>query len=401
MTIFSQVRFRPIMAALMAVILVCGDTSRPARAADTSANLGVGATFDSLQVGKTTYQRVLVRSVNARTLMISHSGGLASIRLRDLPPDLQAAFGYKPEAEAALDAADAEAVQRKAKETASRPATAAAKHPGGNSSFDSLMQQFGQPPEIRPAVDLRPKFAELGLNVKNQGPRPSCAVFAIVSALEYQNAQLSGAAERFSEEYLVWATCKTLHRLPRTAPAGEGAEADNSESLDADDEGFSLEDVVTALRAYGIPLQSSLPYSFAKTMSADPPANVIDEARNRRRVSVYALPGHDQATRIANLIQALDAGVTVAVGMQWPAWRTIRTGYLSAQKPAGGAGHAVAVVGYENKTGAIADTVFIFKNSWGVKWGAGGYGYVTYGYLNLNMGNTALLEIAAATGHVE
>jgi hypothetical protein len=91
MTIFHQVRFRPILAALIAVILVCGDTSRPARAADTSPNLGVGATFDSLQVGKTTYLRVLVRSVNARTLLISHAGGLASIRLRDLPPDLQAA----------------------------------------------------------------------------------------------------------------------------------------------------------------------------------------------------------------------------------------------------------------------------------------------------------------------
>ncbi len=397
MTIWSKAGRLQLTAAIMAAILgCCALAGRPARAADAAASLGIGATFDTLQAGKTTYQHVEVRSISARNLMISHAGGLASVRLRDLSPELQAAFGYKPEAEAALNAAEADADQKRAKENSSKPAPASSRRPPGSTTFDSLMQQFGQPPEIRPSVDLRPKFAELALNVKNQGPRPSCAVFAIVSALEYQNAGLTGKAERFSEEYLVWATCKTLHRAARTVTAGGEAEADNSENLDGADEGFTLPEVVTALRAYGIPLQASMPYSFAKTMAAEPPAPVIDEARNHRRVSVFALPGRDQATHIANLIHSLNAGIPVAIGLQWPAWRTIRTGYLSGQKPTGASGHAVTVVGYENKTGAIADTVFIFKNSWGVKWGAGGYGYVTYGYLNLNLGDTALLEVAPA-----
>jgi len=110
-------------------------------------------------------------------------------------------------------------------------------------------------------------------------------------------------------------------------------------------------------------------------------------------VSVFALPGRDQPTRIANLVHALDAGVPVAVGLRWPQWRTLRSGYLSAQKPLEGTGHAVTVVGYENKTGALKDTVFIFKNSWGVHWGASGYGYATYGYLDKNLVDTALLEV--------
>lgn len=384
-----------LLAGLLGWLAVAG---LPAIAADGTApaRLDVGATFETLQVGKIAYPHAKVLSVSARSLVISYPGGLASVRLRDLSPELQAAFDYKPEVEAADEAAQAAAEQKRTTENASKPRAADVKRPQGGTSLDPLLQSFGQPPEIRPGVDLRPRFFDLGLNVKNQGPRPSCAVFAIVSALEYQNARLTGEAERFSEEYLVWATCKILKRAPRVRPDPGGTEAEDSESLDSADEGFALPEVVTALRTYGIPLQASLPYSFAKTMAADPPPAVIDEARSHRRVSIYALPGHDQATRIANLVQALDAGVPVAVGMQWPSWRTIRTGYLSGQTPQAGIGHAVTVVGYENKTGAIQDTVFIFKNSWGVKWGASGYGYVTYGYLNLNLGDTALLEVAPA-----
>lgn len=356
-------------------------------------SLGAGATFDALQVGQATYRHVQVRSVSARTLTISHDGGLTSVRLRDLSSELQAAFGYNPAAEAAEAAAD----EKRAKESAASAAKARSPETkrAAATAFDALLQSFGQAPEIRTAgVDLRPKFFELGLNVKNQGPRPSCAVFAIVSALEYQNAVLTSQAERFSEEYLVWATYKVLHRTP--AAHSEAADED-AESLDAADTGFALSEVVTALRTYGIPSQASLPYTFAKTPAAEPSASVIDEARNRRRVSIVSVPGRDQPTRIANLVQALDAGIPVAIGLQWPPWRTLRTGYLNQQKPAPDGRHAVTLVGYENKTGALQDTVFIFKNSWGVKWGAGGYGYVTYHYLDLNLGDAAVLDIAPAT----
>jgi C1A family cysteine protease len=371
-------------ACLISAGAIAAEPASPVRAA-------VGTVFETLPAGAVTYRHAQVRSINARNVVISHDGGLTSIPLRDLSPDLQAAFGYNPQAEAAEAAADEKRIQEKAAVAKTRPPEV--RRPAGT-AFDALLQSFGQAPEIRTAgVDLRPKFFELGLNVKNQGPRPSCAVFAIVSALEYQNAALTGQAERFSEEYLVWATYKVLHRTP--AAHAEAANED-TESLDGADTGFALSEVVTALRTYGIPLQASLPYTFAKTPAADPPATVIDEARNRRRVSIVSVPGRDQATRIANLVQALNAGTPVAIGLKWPPWRTLRTGYLSQQKPVPDGGHAVTLVGYENKTGALQDTVFIFKNSWGVKWGAGGYGYVTYRYLDLNLGDAAVLDIAPA-----
>jgi hypothetical protein len=363
-------------------------------------SLGVGATFETLQVGSATiYRQVKVRSVNARTLMISHAGGLASVRLQDLSPQLQAAFGYDPVAaassEAALRSAQIEREQRRAKEAG--PKSETRKAPVTNSGFEDLLQKFGQAPEIRRAVDLRPKFQELALNVKNQGARPSCAVFAVVSALEYQNAQLTGQAERFSEEYLIWATCRTLNRAVPVTGEPNATETE-AEDFDGADVGFALSEVVTALRAYGIPPQTRLPYAFGKSMTvSDPPQEIVDEARNRRRVSVFPLPGHTQDTRLANLVQALNSGVPVAVGMGWPPSRSIRTGYLTTQRPREDGGHAVTLVGYENKTGAIRDTVFIFKNSWGMRWGAAGYGFVTYEYLMNNLAETALLDIEPPT----
>ena len=357
------------------------------------ASLGVGSTLESLTVGKTVYQVVQVRSIGPHSVMISHAGGLAAVPLRDLSPELQTAFGYDPAADKA--AARVAAPPAESKRAADTPPNPAHKTPPplAPSSFDAVLQSFGQPPDVRPSVDLRPKFSDLALNVKNQGPRPSCAVFAIVSALEYQNAQLAGQAERLSEEYLIWATCKTLNRAPRVRPT---TDTENPENLDSIDEGFALSEVVTALRTYGIPLQSSMPYSFANTPAADPPNAVIEEARTHRRVSIFVLPGRNAPTRLANLIQALDAGIPIAVGLRWPAWRAVRSAYLDQQKPLEGTGHGVTIVGYENKTGAIKDTVFVFKNSWGVKWGASGYGYATYAYLVANLTDTALLELEPA-----
>lgn len=343
-----------------------------------------GTRIDSLTVGDNTYRQVQVRSVSARTVMITHSSGMASIRLRDLSPEWQTRFHYDPVAEAAADEA--------AKSTAVAPvspSTHQAKRVDADnaSKLDALLRKFGQPAAVQPAVDLRPKFFQLELGVKNQGRRPSCAIFAVVSALEFQNAEVSGHVEKFSEEYLTWAVRKTVQRLPAAGTAEVAAAAEDK------DDGFTLSEVVAALRAYGIPLQSSMPNTFGRKIDSieDPPIPIISEARSHQRVFVHHLPGRDAATRLNNIVQALNAGVPVAVGMGWPNYRSIRTGYLSGQKPTGG--HAVTLVGYTSATGRIEDAVFIFKNSWGVDWGQGGYGTATYGYLSSNLGDAVLLEV--------
>jgi hypothetical protein len=338
-----------------------------------------GTVFETFTVGPTTYRQVKVLSVNARTLVIRHEGGMASIRLHDLAPDWQARFHYDPAAEATAE----QLLQAKPKPvvTTARPVSGK-----GGTRLETLLQQFGKPAEVRAEVDLRPEFFQLQLGVKDQGHRPSCSVFAVVSALEFQNAKLAGKAEKFSEEYLVWAVRQTVQRLP-------GGNA--VESAEDQDEGFSLSEVVAALRAYGIPLQASMPNTFGSKITAieSPPAAIVEEARTHQRVFVHLVPGRDAPTRINNVVLALNAGVPVPIGVAWPNYRTMRTGYLSGQKPMAGAGHAITLVGYKSSTGKLEDAVFIFKNSWGVDWGQGGYGTVTYGYLSRYLNDVILLEV--------
>jgi hypothetical protein len=358
----------------------------PGRAPAEEAALGPGSKIESLAVGSTTYLNVLVLSVNARTVMITHSTGMASVHLRDLSPVWRARFHYDAAAEAAAEEADKAAPPPVPIVHRAKPVTPVKV----SSKFDALLRKFGQPAVVQPEVDLRPVFFKLELGVKNQGQRPSCAVFAIVSALEYQNAMLTGKVEKFSEEYLIWAVRKTTMRLPPAAVAGP---ADPS-AKEYQDEGFALTEVVAALRAYGIPLQSSMPNTFGSKIDAieDPTPAVVEEARNHQRVFVQPLPGRDRPTRINNIVQALDSGFPVAIGMGWPAGRIVN-GFLSSQKPPPDSGHAVTLVGYKSDTGRIEDAYFIFKNSWGPRWGQGGYGTVTYGYLSYNIDEAVLLEV--------
>ncbi len=356
----------------------------PARGEDLTK---AGTRIDLLPAGKVTYHEVVVRSVNARTVMITHAGGMASVRLHDLSPEWQARFNYDPAAEAAAEtAAKASASAAPAPPTPAKPIMKK-----GLSKFDALLQKFGQPATVQPEVDLRPKFFQLELGVKNQGYRPSCAVFAVVSALEFQNAELSGKVEKFSEEYLIWAVRKSTQRLP-----AHKTSANNEDSPDREyrDEGFSLEEVVSALRAYGIPLQSTMPNTFGRRIESieEPPVAIVQEARDHQRVFAHQLPGRDHATLLNNVVQSLNSGVPVAVGMGWPLSRIVN-GYLSGQKAAPDRGHAVTIVGYKSSTGKIEDAYFIFKNSWGPTWGQGGYGTVTYSYLNKYLFDAVLLDV--------
>jgi hypothetical protein len=125
-----------------------GTTGQSIQAAEL--NVGTHVAPESLSVGATTYQEVQVRSVNARTLLIAHRDGLASIRLRDLPPDWQGRFHY----DAALDAA-AEAVNK------TTPAPNRHLPVGSTVNFsavDQLLVKFGQPATLLGPVDLRPRF---------------------------------------------------------------------------------------------------------------------------------------------------------------------------------------------------------------------------------------------------
>jgi hypothetical protein len=355
---------------------------------------GVGTEFDRLEVGKRVFHRVKVRSVTVRSITFTHSDGLASVQLKELPADLQAVFGYSAEAETAADARIAE--KRRTAAPGAKPAHSQALQREASlaNRFDKLVQELSLPPVLLPQVDLRPKFRELSLGVKDQGRRPSCAVFAVVSALEFQNAQLTGRAEKLSEEYLIWATRKSTRRVALIQPLASPDE-ENSDDRDGADEGFSLAEVVASLRAYGVPLQSSMPNTFGKHMDAipDPSEDLVGEARSRRKVFVHSLSSRNRESQLGAIIHALNAEVPVVIGTRWPNARAAFNGFLSEQKPVADYAHAVTLVGYKCETGRIEDAVFLFRNSYGIEWGQAGYGWMTFGYLKSYLLDAILLEV--------
>ena len=352
---------------------------------DSAERWQPGMTLQVLVVGGKKYEDVVIKSISERTVIFLHRDGMASVKLKDLPLAWQRGFGYDPQAERASDLAQERSRRERevslAKQAAKRRA---AQSHQAKSRFEIALQAFGSRAELpKDGVDLRPRFRDLGLYAKDQGRRPSCAVFAVVSAMEFIHAENTGQVEEFSEEYLLWATLKTLER-PAVESALTGADADT---------GFALTEVVTALRSYGIPLRQSMPNAIRSISNTvdDPPEEVIVEARKRTHGSIHQVPGRDNHTRLNNIVQALNQGLPITIGAGWPQFHNMRAALLDTQTP--NYSHAVTLVGYSSSTGRLEDAKFIFKNSWGPRWGADGYGYATYDYLVQHLHTAVLLEI--------
>jgi hypothetical protein len=375
-----------VFAAFVTGLAVCAqDPAAPAPPAtlapDSPDELPI---IPELHAAGKVYQNVHVREITPTSIIIFYPGGLTSIALADLPPEWQQRFGYDPAKAAAVVAAEqAEAAARIAHEAGS---PLAGLDDSANAA-DRILQNFGKPPKIFQEVNMRPRFEMLGIGADNQGARPSCAVFAIVSALEYQRSPPDGPAPQLSEEYLIWATLKTLGQAGVRLP---------KKDMPGFDVGFSLIEVAQAVRAYGIALESELPYHLTAATPTiyEPSEEIIDAARLRSPVEGYIITGRDPAMQISNIIQALDQGVPVIVGLKWPADAAVnKTGVLDTQTNLNKDLHAVLFVGYRSSSNRLEDTQFLFKNSYGVQWGDKGYGLVSYAYLQKNLSMATFMDV--------
>ncbi len=351
-----------------------------------------GDRYDSLVAGDQVYRGVLVRSINETSLIVTHSGGLSQIPLKSLSPELQAKYGYS-DTSAANREASLERMRRQqiidSKQRIEKRRQEEAEARKRAVGAGEAAQQFGVPPTIETEVDLRPKFKELGISVRNQGHRPSCAIHAVVGAMEYLEGRMLGTSENLSEYYLYWATLKTLGRYD------QGERWTGSGGLN-EDAGFYLPEVFQALHAFGIPNNNEagdLGKKAGPNELEAPSPEVVQKARARSKIRAFAIPGRDRGILLSNVIHALNAGEPVVVGMGWPNFQAIRkTAYIENQKPRENYGHAVTLVGYRSPSQKLEDTTFIFRNSWGPKWGAGGYGYVRYKFIVNNIFSAYVME---------
>ncbi len=367
---------------------VAGNELPSAPAPGAVARGGVrGMVLGELQVGSVHYRDVQVRSMDGRSLVFTHQGGMASVRLRDLPPAIQKRLG--------LDAA--KLVQQAEEAPKVMPVQRRSEWRRGNAGDDAerggvegLLPRLAEPPVLRDAWSLRGDFNAWRLEVKDQGRRPSCAIFAIVSALEFQMARQSGRTVRLSEDYLIWAV-----RRAQAGVVGGMASSNPERTADVEvDIGFTLPEVITALQMFGVAEHAEFSGQRAESgfPMVEPTVEMVERARNRRRVFIVALPGQRPLARMAAIIHSLHAGYPVPVGLRWPNERSIRAGVLSDQTPLANAAHAVTVVGYESPSRRLEDAVFIFKNSYGPRWGQGGYGRVAARYLEQHLLDAYVLE---------
>jgi C1A family cysteine protease len=367
--------------------MVRGQVLAPATASavTSAAPASTGKVSDvipEMKVGTNVYYNARVLQVTALMVVFAHRDGIVSVPMADLPADLQKRFNYDP-AKASAEAAKLQA-QNDARKVEANAAAGDKGPPVLNAQ--EILQRFGSPPKVFNEVNMQPRFDQLGIGVKNQGARPSCAVFALVSALEYQRAPAAGPAPEFSEEYLIWATLKTLGKLSLAVPKNP------EETLDI---GFSLNEVAESLTAYGIALAAEVPYHFVMNDPhvIEPPTDVIERAKKRSPVDGFYIPGREPKVEIPNIIQVLNAGVPVVAGIKWPVQNKFEdNALLDAQPGVDKNFHAILLVGYMTKTGKMEDAQFIFKNSYGEKWGERGYGFATYKYLLNNLQSALFLD---------
>lgn len=342
--------------------------------------------YETLAIGGQTYSKVQVLSSNESSISIRHSRGISQLALADLPVALQEKYGYKASADQArtqkLDQIRRQqtehANQRLANIAKVAQSRASSQVSGASRSLRSAFAQFGQEPRVQAELDLRSAFRSHGIGIRKQRGA-SCSVHAVAAALEYQFAEEKGKKINVSERYLVEATSRSLGRKARNdldeVPGGSATV----------EEGFSLEQVFQAIRGHGLALE--LP-SGSKSGSG-----TLREFEDIN-FSPFQIPGSQSRAGVANLVHVLNAELPVVVGVAWPNDALVKnTSLLSKQPPAQGVGHAVTIVGYRSATGKLEDSKFIFRNSWGARWGAGGYGFFTYEYLLKNLWSSYVVEL--------
>jgi len=225
-------------------------------------------------------------------------------------------------------------------------------------SIDELKSRFNS--DVPTIVD----HSNLMSPVKNQGGLGSCVGFAVAAMKEWQEQKehkeeveagkfdhRDGKYYDLSESWIYW-SCKKIDEWP-------------------DLEGTSIRAAMKVLNRIGVPCEKAWPYS--------------DEVKGEpsgwaKLVARWSLVG--TYFRINNLDELLLAlrktPAVIGIACFEEIFFVDKTGVIS--RPANPeycyGGHALCACGYDDNKRLIK-----VKNSWGENWGADGYGYIPYRYI--------------------
>lgn len=225
-------------------------------------------------------------------------------------------------------------------------------------------------------VDLR----ALQTPVKNQENRDTCAYFAVAALVESTIKGFNGQDYDISEEYEIF-----RHKV--LSPWRPEVEFGNTYDL-----------LLNLANGYNFYQEQELPYQKSSPDFTQPLTAAQMDFYDLRQKKVPRVDYRSLRTKILTqmwvrkpwseiFMQELDAKRPVVVTLK------VSTSHINDQKgtftfnsqidadcTAGKiacAGHAVLIVGYDD-----TQKVFMFKNSWGERWGQDGYGYVTFDHVD-------------------
>ena len=212
---------------------------------------------------------------------------------------------------------------------------------------------------ITVSTDLRSLFGP----ARDQGPRPTCMVFAASDA----HAARRGGWALLSCEYAFYHAQRRAGRPPS--------------------KGTLLSSTLEALRADGQPEESGWPYLLATptdTASWVPPAEVGPLFGRNGKASC---PSLDHV--IWELVQARPAIILLRLSRAFysPNAQAV-VDPAAGELPDAERRHAVVAVGYGTIDGQLA---ILIRNSWGLKWGDAGHAWLTERFLGPRIFATAML----------
>lgn len=201
------------------------------------------------------------------------------------------------------------------------------------------------------SVDLRSLCSE----VEDQGALGSCTANALAGNIEFLDNRDGAYTDK--SRLFIYYNERVIERSVKT------------------DSGAMLRDGIKTLHKEGVCSEKAWPYvvrRFAKKPSA---ACYAEAAKN-------LISSYHRIVTLGEMLACLSEGFPFVFGFavyeSLETAKTARTGTVTL--PAKGekmlGGHAVLAVGFDQKARRV-----IFRNSWGKKWGLGGYGTIPFRYL--------------------
>ncbi|MEU2061150.1 C1 family peptidase [Streptomyces sp. NPDC013455] len=218
-------------------------------------------------------------------------------------------------------------------------------------------------------MDLRAKCSP----IVDQGNLGSCTANAAAGVLEYFELQTHGGYTPASRLFIYKATRDYLQWTGDT--------------------GAYLRSTMGALSLFGAPPERYWPYDIEK-FDSEPSPFCYSFASNFQALTYYRLdpPGIPRPDLLADIKAHVVSGLPSMFGFTVYSSIDVATGgdipYPARRETVAG-GHAVVVVGYDDERvvtnpidGSTTEGALIIRNSWGERWGDGGYGYLPYRYVH-------------------